>query len=138
MEHNEDVTSSHLKGIRAFRSSEGFEILVGKDAEANERLSLEIAEPHDFWLHAAGTEGSHVVVRNPERIAALPRRTLEEAAALAALFSKARGAPRAAVHHTTGRHVSKERRQPPGTVTLTRFREVKVAPEIPAGVEALP
>lgn len=132
------VAAAYGKDIRAFRSSDGFEILVGKDARANERLSLEIAEPLDFWLHAAGSEGSHVVVKNPERVAALPRRSLEEAAALAAYYSKSRGAPRATVHHTLASRVSKERGQPLGTVSLSRFGSVKVVPEVPETVEALP
>src|SRR5207247_4354968 len=69
---------------------EGFEVLVGKGDAENDTLTFEVADPHDFWLHVAGPAGSHVVVRNPDRVEELPRTVLEEAAALAAWHSKAR------------------------------------------------
>ena len=47
-------------------------MLVGKSAEDNDLLSLRLGEPHDFWFHLAGDSGSHVVVRNPERLERLP------------------------------------------------------------------
>ncbi len=51
---------------------EGFEVLVGRADEDNDHLTFRIAEPWDLWLHVAGgTPGSHVVVRNPEKIARL-------------------------------------------------------------------
>ena len=69
---------------RGYRSLEvdGFEVLVGKGDAANDALTFDVAEPHDLWLHVAGPAGSHVVIRNPERLdeAELPRAVLERAA----------------------------------------------------------
>ncbi|MBP1644260.1 MAG: putative fibronectin-binding protein-like protein [Acidobacteria bacterium] len=113
---------------RRFVSPDGFTVLVGKSAEDNDRLSLELCAPQDFWFHLAGDSGSHVVVRNPERLERLPRATERFAAALAAGYSKAKGAGRVAVHACRGEDVSKRRGQPPGEVTLARWSSLHVEP----------
>lgn len=113
---------------RRFTSPDGFRVLVGKSAEDNDLLSLKLAEPEDFWFHLAGDSGSHVVVRNPDRIDRLPRETERFAAALAAGYSKAKNAGRVAVHACRAADVGKRRGQPPGEVTLERWRSVTVEP----------
>src|SRR6185369_10556377 len=80
-----------VEGVRIVTSSDGLEILVGRTARDNDRLTFRLAGPEDFWLHADGVPGAHVVVRNPARAKRLPERTLREAAALAAWYSDARG-----------------------------------------------
>jgi predicted ribosome quality control (RQC) complex YloA/Tae2 family protein len=108
---------------------DGFEILVGRGDEENDLLTFEVAEPDDLWLHVAGgVPGSHVVVRNPERLAELPRAVVERAAALAAWYSKARNARRVEVHLCRVADVSKPRGMPPGKVQITRWQRLRVAP----------
>ena len=116
------------KIARPFRSPEGFVILVGKSSEENDLLSLRLASPQDFWFHLAGDSGSHVVVLNPDRLERLPRGVERLAAALAAGYSKARNAGNVAVHAALAGDVSKRRGQPPGQVTLARFRTIQVRP----------
>lgn len=113
---------------RRFASPDGFTVLVGRTAADNDVLTLKLASPKDFWLHAAGESGSHVVVRNPEGVDRLPRATLRYAAALAAGYSRARRASRAAVHVARCADVHKPRGAPPGQVTLSRSTTVHVAP----------
>ncbi|HZP42563.1 MAG TPA: NFACT RNA binding domain-containing protein [Candidatus Binatia bacterium] len=113
---------------RAFRSPDGLVVLVGRSAEDNDTLTLELAAPDDFWLHVAGASGSHVVVRNPGGLDRLPRDTLRFAAALAVRHSKARGAPSASVHVARRRDVGKRRGQPPGEVELARWTAVTGRP----------
>jgi predicted ribosome quality control (RQC) complex YloA/Tae2 family protein len=72
---------------RRFLSSEGLLILVGRSAAENDGLTFKYARPHDLWLHAQQAHGSHVIVRRPDKNKSVPRRTLEEAAALAAFYS---------------------------------------------------
>lgn len=72
---------------RRFLSSEGLLILVGRSAAENDELTFKYARPHDLWLHAQQAHGSHVIVRRPDKNKAVPRRTVEEAAALAAFYS---------------------------------------------------
>ena len=107
----------------------GFEVLVGRGDSENDLLTFEVAEPHDLWLHVGGgVPGSHVVVRNPERLAELPRSVVTGAAALAARYSKARNAGKVDVHVCRVADVSKARGMPPGMVLLARWKRVRVSP----------
>lgn len=110
---------------------DGFEILVGRGERDNDHLTFDVAAPHDLWLHVAGgTAGSHVIVRNPDRLE-VPRPVVEAAAAAAAWFSKARGSPRVEVHVCRASDVSKPRGAPAGQVQLARWNGVKVTPALP-------
>ncbi len=113
-------------------SPEGWTVLVGRAAADNDILSLKLAAPHDFWLHAAGVPGSHVVVRNPDKLDRLPRETQQLAASLAAGHSKARAGGRVAVHLARCDDVRKPRGLPPGKVTIRRYKTVH-APPLRAG-----
>jgi predicted ribosome quality control (RQC) complex YloA/Tae2 family protein len=113
---------------RRFVSPDGLTVLVGKTAEDNDVLSLELAAPRDFWFHVAAESGSHVVVRNPEGLERLPRETERFAASLAAGYSKARRGGRVAVHMCRADAVSKRRGAPAGEVVLGRFTNVQAAP----------
>lgn len=113
---------------RTYISSDGYEILVGKNASDNDRLTFKVASANDFWLHVAPTSGSHVVVRNPDNEDKLPKSTLKEAAALAALFSKSKNAGRVAVNYCKRKFVKKARGAPAGQVQLQRSDTVKVSP----------
>lgn len=119
---------------RGFRAIEvdGFEILVGKGDEENDRLTFGVAEPRDLWLHVSGPAGSHVIVRNPEGLAleAVPRGVVERAAELAAWHSKARGSRgKVEVHLCRVADVRKPRGFAPGQVLLKRWEAVKVYPK---------
>jgi predicted ribosome quality control (RQC) complex YloA/Tae2 family protein len=108
---------------------EGFEVLIGRGDSENDHLTFEVAEPHDLWLHVGGgVPGSHVVVRNPERLDELPRSVVSGAAALAARFSKARRAGKVEVHVCRVADVSKARGMPPGMVLLARWKRLRVSP----------
>ena len=108
---------------------EGFEVLVGKRAQDNDRLTFRVAEPRDFWLHVADYSGSHVVIRNPDDLPGLPRPVLEQAAALAAWHSKARGARgKVEVHVCRAGDVRKPRGAPAGLVELKRWDSLRVYP----------
>jgi len=106
---------------------DGHEILVGRGDQENDVLTFEIAAPEDLWLHVAGgVAGSHVVVRNPNHLPALPSHVVERAAALAAWHSKARGRARVEVHVCRVADVNKRRGAPAGEVELRRWERVRV------------
>lgn len=109
-------------------SPDGMTILVGKSAADNDVLTLKLAAPRDFWLHAAGMSGSHVVVRNPDNLDRLPRDTQRLAAALAAGHSKGRRGGRVAVHLARRADVKKPHGLPAGKVTLGRYTTVQAEP----------
>ena len=106
---------------------DGHEILVGRGDDENDLLTFEIAAPDDLWLHVAGgIAGSHVVVRNPDKLATVPANVDERAAALAAWHSKARGRARVEVHLCRVADVHKRRGAPAGEVELRRWERVRV------------
>jgi predicted ribosome quality control (RQC) complex YloA/Tae2 family protein len=113
---------------RVTESPDGMIVLVGRTARDNDVLSLKLAAPRDFWFHVAGESGSHVVVRNPDKLDALPRETKRFAAALAAGYSKARRGGKIAIHMARAGDVSKSRGLAPGKVHLRRFTTVHARP----------
>jgi predicted ribosome quality control (RQC) complex YloA/Tae2 family protein len=107
---------------------EGWEVRVGKGDAENDRLTFELSQPGDLWLHVGGgTPGSHVVVCNPAR-ARVPDSVVERAAELAAWYSKARGSPRVEVHVCRVADVRKRKGAPAGQVQLRTFERLRVAP----------
>lgn len=108
----------------------GYRVMAGKTDSDNDRLSLKIAGPNDWWFHVSGMPGSHVVLvvdpgRSPDR------ETLNRAAAIAAYHSKARNGGVVAVSGTLARHVSKPRGAKPGTVQIRKERIFRVRPALP-------
>ncbi|HYN85411.1 MAG TPA: NFACT RNA binding domain-containing protein, partial [Pyrinomonadaceae bacterium] len=122
-----------VPGVRRYRSTDGYEVLVGRGARDNDHLTFRVARPSDVWLHAADYPGSHVVVRNHLRGKEVPHRTVVEAAQLAAHFSQARKDAKVAVHYTERKFVSKIKGGAPGLVRLSSFRTLMVEPR-----EAIP
>lgn len=117
-----------MPGVRRYRSSDGYEILVGRAARDNDNLTFHLARGNDLWLHAGDYPGSHVIVRNPSR-REIPRRTLVEAAQLAGKFSQASKDAKVVVHYTERKFVSKAKGAAPGMVRLSTFRSITVEPK---------
>jgi len=113
---------------RAFRSSDGLAILVGKNGPSNDYLTWRLAKSHDLWLHAQGIRGSHVVVRLAKGKQAPPR-TLCEAAQLAAYYSRARGEVKVPVDYVLRKFLRKPKGAAPGAVLLTQEKTITVRPE---------
>jgi predicted ribosome quality control (RQC) complex YloA/Tae2 family protein len=116
-----------IPGVRRYRSSDGYEILVGRAGADNDHLTFRVAKSYDLWFHAADYPGSHVVIRNPQR-KSIPPRAITEAAQLAAKFSQARTLPRAAVNYCERKYVTKMKGFAPGQVRLSSFKTVMVEP----------
>ncbi len=106
-----------LPGSRPYRyvSGDGIDILVGKNAVQNDRLTAE-APPEAVWLHAKDMPGSHVIIRAEGEI---PPQTLKQAAMLAAWYSKGRRSSMVPVDYTRRRYVKKPSGAAPGKVIYT-------------------
>jgi predicted ribosome quality control (RQC) complex YloA/Tae2 family protein len=126
---SKDKQNESFTGARHYKSSDGFEILVGKGSKDNDFLTFRVAKSSDLWLHAADYPGSHVVVKNPNR-AEIPHRTLLEAAQMAAFFSRAKEQPKVAVHYTLKKFVNKPKGAGAGLVSLSSFKTILVEPKI--------
>lgn len=110
---------------------EGFEVLIGRSAADNDHLTFRVAKATDSWLHVAGgTPGSHVVIRNPDRLP-LPKSVIERAASYAAWYSKARSGGSVEVHYCKVSDIRKPRGAPAGLVHLERYSRVRVRPSPP-------
>lgn len=120
--------SEEMTGIRTFRLGDQWEALVGRTALDNDHLTLTLGHPRDFWFHAAGVSGAHVVVRHPDRPAKLHRDIKRLAAGIAVFFSKARRGGTTCVHWTTCESVFKRRGDAPGKVCLKRYDTVFAKP----------
>ena len=110
-------------------SSDGFTVLVGRNSRQNEQVTFQRAARGDVWLHARGVPGGHVLVKAAGR--PVPERTLVEAAALAAWYSRARDDARASVATTDVRHVRRMKGGGPGMVTYDHDETLIVAPRSP-------
>ena len=120
-------TPGGLPGMRRYMSSDGYEVIIGRTARDNDKLTFREARPNDLWLHAGDYPGSHVIVRNSSR-KEIPHRTIVEAAQLAAKFSQASKDTKVNIHYTQRKFLSKPKGGAPGLVRLSKFRSITVEP----------
>ena len=97
-----------------YLSSDGFHIYVGKNNYQNEELTLKVAAGNDWWFHAKGIPGSHVIVKCDGK--ELSDKTFEEAGALAAYYSKGRDNDKVEIDYIQRKHVKKAAGGAPGFV----------------------
>ena len=95
-------------------SSDGYHIYVGKNNYQNDELTFKFATGNDWWFHAKKMAGSHVVVKSNKE--ELPDRTFEEAARLAAYYSKARQQDKIEIDYLQKKNVKKPNGAKPGFV----------------------
>lgn len=108
-----------------YLSSDGTELIVGKNNKQNDYLTNKLAARDEIWLHTKDIPGSHVVIRSKDP----SERTIHEAANLAAYFSKARNSSSVPVDFTKVRYVKKPNGAKPGFVIYDNQQTVYVTPE---------
>ena len=96
-------------------SSDGYDIYVGKNNLQNDYITFQMATGNDWWFHAKGVPGSHVLVRTNGETD-MPDRTFEEAGRLAAYYSKNRGQDKVEIDYIQKKHVTKPASAKPGFV----------------------
>lgn len=110
-----------------FRSTEGFEILVGRNNRQNDILTLKTAKATDIWLHTKDIAGSHVIIRTNGQ--APSERTIFEAAQLAAFHSKGKSGSGVPVDYVAVKFVKKPAGAKPGMVIFTNNKTLYVTPD---------
>jgi len=115
---------------RRFVSVSGLEIIVGRNNNENDAL-VRWAHKDDIWLHAQGVGGSHVILRTHGKKQSPDRKSIEQASAIAAYYSKAKTSAVVPVAYTPVKYVVKRKGQGPGQVTYTREKVVFVEPGLP-------
>ena len=127
---------AHTVGPRGGKSAplrvvtdDGYVIWVGRNARQNDQVTFKKGQARDWWLHARGIPGAHVIVKTEGRN--VPERVLLQAAALAAYYSRARGEKRVPVDITRRKYVRKLKGGKPGMVTYRNERTVEVEAVLP-------
>lgn len=109
-------------------SSDGFHMYVGKNNYQNEELTFKFATGNDWWFHAKGQAGSHVIVKCEG--GELPDRTFEEAGRLAAYYSKGSAAPKVEIDYTQKKNIKKPSGGKPGFVVYYTNYSLLIDPDI--------
>ena len=115
---------------RRYRTSTGWSVWAGRNNKENDVLTHKISAQNDLWFHAQGYSGSHVVLRSEGRKEAPSKQTIEEAASLAAYWSKGKTAKKVSVAYTMVKHVTKPRGGAPGQALLRREKTIVVEPTL--------
>lgn len=115
-----------LSSPHHYISKDGLHLYVGKNNRQNEHLTLKFAHRDDIWLHVQNIPGSHVIIKKDNRD--IPHSTLEEAALLAAYYSKGRNGNNIAVDYTEKKNVRKMRNAKPGMVIYDNFKTIIISP----------
>lgn len=105
---------------------DGYILWVGRNSRQNDLVTFKHGRPDDWWLHARGVPGAHVVLRNDGR--RIPESLLEAAAAIAAHYSASRGESRVLVDRTRCKYVKKIKGGGPGMVTYRNEETISVVP----------
>ena len=109
-------------------SSDGYHMYVGKNNYQNEELTFKFASGNDWWFHAKGIPGSHVIVKSEG--AELPDRVFEEAGRLAAYYSKGREAGKVEIDYTEKKNVKKPNGSKPGFVVYYTNYSLTIEPDL--------
>lgn len=109
-----------------FRSSDGFRILVGRNNVQNEKLSLKTALKSDMWLHTQKIPGSHVIILGDGK--EISDAAIEDAAVIAAYYSKARESSLVPVDYTRVKALKKPNGGKTGMVIYHEYYTIIVNP----------
>lgn len=113
-----------------YLSSDGYHLYVGKNNLQNDELTFHFASGADWWFHAKGIPGSHVILKTAGTEGELPDRVYEEAAALAAYYSKGRDNDKVEIDYIEKKQVKKPAGGKPGFVVYYTNYSMMAAPDI--------
>ena len=115
----------HSEPLR-FTTTDGSVVLVGRNNRQNDQLTLKTAKNYDMWFHVKNMPGSHVILltngKDPSPSA------MEEAAVLAAHYSRGKDSSQVPVDYTYAKHVTKPQGAKPGRVIYVQYKTMYVDP----------
>ncbi len=112
-----------------FKSSDGFDIYVGKNNYQNDELTMRTADETDLWFHTQKIPGSHVIVNtNGKTLDEMPDNTVVEAGMIAAYYSKAKSSTNVCVDYTEVKNIKKPKGAAKGFVVYNTNYSVYVNP----------
>lgn len=111
-----------------YRTPEGYDIYVGKNNFQNDELTFKFASGNDWWFHAKGVPGSHVIVKSKGE--EMPDSVFEDGARLAAFYSKNRNSDKVEIDYVEKKHVKKPSGAKPGFVVYYTNYSMVIEPDI--------
>lgn len=120
--------------VRVFETTEGFQMLCGKNSKGNDLLVKKYGKKGDLWFHANNSPGSHVLLKHHKGMKDKAKldKSILQCAALAAYYSKQRENSKVEVIYTDIKHVTKPKGAKPGQVLVSTFKSVLIQPKLPA------
>ena len=125
------LKKEELLPFRVFTVASGFQVWAGKSGENNDLLSTRHTAKNDLWFHARGVGGSHVVLKIGTGKGEVSKQAIEQAAAIAAYYSKMKKSKLVPVTMCEGKYVRKPKGVPAGTVTVEREKTIYAEPGLP-------
>lgn len=125
--HTDKKSSGKSKPFH-YLSSDGYHMYVGKNNYQNEELTFKFATGNDWWFHAKGMPGSHVIVKAGSE--ELPDRVFEEAGKLAGYYSKGRDNDKIEIDYLQKKNVKKPNGSAPGFVVYYTNYSLTIHPDI--------
>jgi predicted ribosome quality control (RQC) complex YloA/Tae2 family protein len=113
--------------VKVVELDDGWQVRIGCSDVDNDLLTFKASFPRDWWLHAKGCPGSHVVLSHAKEDDP-PKEVLQEAARLALQHSKAKNASKGAVSVARIQDISKAKGAPTGQVQLRKSKTITVIP----------
>ncbi|MFA6469049.1 MAG: NFACT family protein [Bacteroidota bacterium] len=120
-----------LPPFKIFTVEGGFTVYAGKNSANNDLLTFRYAKPNDLWFHARGSSGSHVVLKIGSAAGSPSKKAVEQAASIAAYYSKMKNAKHVPVAMTERKYIHKPKGAPAGTVALDKEKVIFVQPVLP-------
>lgn len=130
-EKSGQVKKEELLPFRVFTVAGGFQVWAGKSSENNDLLSTRHTAKNDLWFHARGVGGSHVVLKIGTGKGDVSKQAIEQAAAIAAYYSKMKKSKLVPVTMCEGKYVRKPKGAPAGTVRVEREKTIFAEPALP-------
>lgn len=121
--------------FRVFVVDGGFEVWAGKSSRNNDELTMKYAKPNDLWFHARGAAGSHVVLKVNTGKGEPGKKAKEQAASIAAYYSKMKNAKMVPVAMTEKKYVRKQKGAAPGSVVVEREKVIFAEPALPRNTQ---
>lgn len=126
-----DKEQEELPPFKIFTVEGGFTVYCGKNSANNDLLTFRFAKPNDLWFHSRGSSGSHVVLKIGSAQGTPTKKAIEQAAAIAAYYSKMKNAKHVPVAMTERKYIRKPKGAPPGTVAIEKEKVIFVQPVLP-------
>ncbi len=115
-----------MPSILKFLSTDGWNILVGKNSQQNEYILRHLSSGNDFWLHHQLKSGAHVIIKNHQNLSSPPPDTLTFAARLTGYYSRVKNYETAPIIYTLRKYVKKPKNSKVGKVVYSQEKSIPV------------